>query len=221
MALSLGTNSGFCSAAPVDDPADLNTSTYDNTSRVARDTSPATAIKITEVGWWCDTATEEANFDVGLYSADGAVVPGEAGTRLYNDTEHAKGTTAGWKSVTGLNWSISSSTTYWIGVAVDNTATATQGNWNSGGTGAGYDIRSGVTVLNDPFGGGALTNSTNTAGIYAVWEGAAPGTTQINIGDAWKDIDWTASKINIGDAWKTITGVQINIGDTWKTVYAA
>lgn len=40
---------------------------------------------------------------------------------------------------------------------------------------------------------------------------------QINIGDAWKDID--AMQINIGDAWKSVDGVQINIGDAWKSVF--
>jgi len=48
----------------------------------------------------------------------------------------------------------------------------------------------------------------------------APVPTSINIGDAWKAIDWTGSKINIGDSWKTIVAVYINIGDAWKTVYS-
>ncbi len=41
--------------------------------------------------------------------------------------------------------------------------------------------------------------------------------TQINIGDAWKDVD--TIYINIGDVWKTGANVYINIGDVWKTVY--
>jgi len=40
---------------------------------------------------------------------------------------------------------------------------------------------------------------------------------QINIGDAWKEVD--SMQINIGDVWKDVTGVQQNIGDTWKTVF--
>ena len=40
---------------------------------------------------------------------------------------------------------------------------------------------------------------------------------QINIGDAWKEID--AMQINIGDTWKEVAGMQINIGDTWKEVF--
>lgn len=42
-------------------------------------------------------------------------------------------------------------------------------------------------------------------------------TMQINIGDAWKDVD--SLKINIGDAWKDVSKVQINIGDVWKDVF--
>jgi hypothetical protein len=48
-------------------------------------------------------------------------------------------------------------------------------------------------------------------------EGAAGTNTQINIGDAWKDI--SAMKINIGDAWKDVAGAQINIGDAWKEIF--
>lgn len=49
--------------------------------------------------------------------------------------------------------------------------------------------------------------------------GAPPaGTnTQINIGDAWKEI--AAAQINIGDTWKAAAGMQINIGDIWKTIF--
>ncbi len=41
--------------------------------------------------------------------------------------------------------------------------------------------------------------------------------TQINIGDAWKEI--VGIQINIGDAWKPVAGAQINIGDAWKTIF--
>lgn len=41
--------------------------------------------------------------------------------------------------------------------------------------------------------------------------------TQVNIGDAWKDI--SAVQINIGDSWKAVAGMQVNIGDAWKTIF--
>ena len=43
--------------------------------------------------------------------------------------------------------------------------------------------------------------------------------TALNIGAAWKDIDFAGSKLNVGDAWKAIVAVAINIGDVWKVVY--
>ena len=47
---------------------------------------------------------------------------------------------------------------------------------------------------------------------------AVAGTnTQINIGDAWKEVGNIF--INIGDAWKDVTSAKINIGDSWKTIF--
>lgn len=39
---------------------------------------------------------------------------------------------------------------------------------------------------------------------------------QINIGDAWKEV--AGYQINIGDVWKSVSGMQINIGDSWKAI---
>lgn len=166
MALTLGTNAGFVTTAPTTDPAGA-TFGNDNTALVTKDTSPATALRIIEVGWWCDNATEEANFEVGLYAADGGTVPGEAGTLLYVSRTNAKGTSAGWKVAT-VDWRISPSTAYWLGVQLDNTATATVTD-NRSSLGAGFDRRSSVTTLPNPFGGGALTDADGILAIYAVW----------------------------------------------------
>lgn len=168
MALSLGTNSGFVSVAPTADPAETAAG-IDTRSGVTKDTSPAGAVKITQVGWWCDTATEETNFEVGLYAADGAVVPGEAGTRLYVSATNAKGTTAGWKAVT-VDWNISGSTAYWIGVQVDDTVTATAID-RSSVDGSGFDTKL-DTSLPDPYGGGALQDVDGMLAIYAVYAAA-------------------------------------------------
>lgn len=171
MALVLGTNSGFVTVAPTTDPAGSN-GTIVSAARVTKDTSPSTAVKITEIGWWCDTASNAANFEVGLYAADGVSLPGEAGTRLFVSATNAKGTTAGWKVVTGLNWTISPSTDYWIGVQLDTT-TATNINIATSG-GLGYDTITSVTTLPDPFGGGGtLTDVDGMLAFYAVWQAAS------------------------------------------------
>lgn len=174
MALAYGTNCGFVTTAPTTDPVAGATVTIDNTSVVLKATSQSNATKVIEVGWWCDNATEAANFEVGLYSADGAVVPGEAGTRLFVSATNAKGTTSGWKVVTGLNWTISASTIYWIGLQVDNTATATSlDNSLTGGT--GYDRLLSQTTLNNPYGGGGISVSGGILALYALVEVTASG----------------------------------------------
>ncbi len=219
MALVLGTNCGFVTTAPTADPVGETVGQMDNSSRVIKDTSPSTAVKITEIGWWCNDATEESNFEVGLYAADGTVVPGEAGTRLFVSATNAKGTTAGWKVVSGLNWTISSSTAYWLAVQLDDTVTLTRTDIATTG-GVGYDFRSVQTTLNDPYGGGALGDVDGLAATYAVWEAAGGGTVNsINIGDVWKVVSLTDSKINIGDVWKPIVWYSNNVGDAWKAVW--
>ena len=137
MALIIGTNCGFVTLEPSGDPEGSTNAIIDYNARATKFTSPAGATKITKVGWYCDNATEEANFEIGIYSADGEVVPGEAGTRLYVTSTNAKGTDAGWKSAT-VDWNISPETDYWIAVYLDNTATGTNINYEaSGGSGFG------------------------------------------------------------------------------------
>ncbi len=172
MAIVIGTNSGFVTVAPTVDPGGTAVQ-IDIISYVSKDTSPSTAAKITEIGWWCDTATEESNFEVGLYAADGAVVPNEAGTRLYHDNLNAKGTSLGWKTVS-VDWDIDGDTDYWIGVQVDNTTTVTRTNQVTTG-GPGFDFRVAVGALFDPYGGGAINEPNGMMAFYAVWE-AATGT---------------------------------------------
>jgi len=190
MALELGTNCGFVTEAPVDDPSAAGTGGIDTWAYDIKDTSPATAAKITEVGWYCDNATEAADFDVALYAADGEVVPGEAGNLLYSDTANAKGTDAGWKKVT-VDWEISANTVYWIAVRLNDTETQTNIDAATSG-GSGWDTRSAATELRDPFDGGDIYDPDGMPAIYAVWEASVPLTLKpvsaayINIGDVWK-----------------------------------
>ena len=173
MALVLGTNSGFVTTAPTADPAAIYPA-IDTRAFVSKDASPATAKRITEIGWWCDNATEEANFELGLYAADGISSPGEAGTLLHIERTNAKGTGAGWKTV-AVDWAIDPSTDYWLGVQLDDTATATNINHNTAG-GLGFDYLDRRTSLPDPFGGGAFFADYLVA-IYAVWDAGVSANT--------------------------------------------
>ncbi len=174
MALVLGTNSGFVTETP--ENVSESGRIADLYANVTKDTSPATAGKIVEIGWYCNTATQEANFQVGLYAADGEVVPGEAGTLLYSNAGNAKGTTTGWKKVT-VDWEILPNTVYWLGMHCSNTATTTY-IANEGSGGVGRDARSGQANLPNPFAGGAIADADAMYAIYAIWEEAAP--TNIN-----------------------------------------
>ncbi len=130
-ALVLGTNSGFVTSAPTEDPAGTS-SQIDNYAKATKHTAPAGATQITDVLWYCDNDSNEADFEVGLYSHD--AVNDVPLTRLYVDTVNAKGTTAGWKSVdvSAANWTITAGTIYWIAVQLDDTATTTNGNRGAG-----------------------------------------------------------------------------------------
>ena len=217
MALTLGTNCGFVSTAPTADPAGSN-SIIDGQGIALRDTSPSTAIRIVEVGWWCDTASEAANFEVGLYAADGAIVPNEAGTRLFVEAINAKGTTAGWKVVSGLNWTISSSTTYWIAIQCDAVDTTTNDNQNVSG-GSGFDKQL-LSNLPNPWGSGTIDDTDGIAAVYAVWEASVEEpASKININDVWQTVSGSGVvKININDVWQTVSAIKINIGDSWQSV---
>jgi hypothetical protein len=212
MAVALGTNSGFCATSPDADPGGIST-TIDNRISVTHDTSPAGSGKITEVGWWCDNATEEANFEVGLYDSDGAAVPGEAGTLLYADRTHAKGTDAGWKKVTGLSWPITENHSYWIAVQLDDCATTTLNNYATS-DGTGFDIVSSRSTLADPMNGGALQDADGMIAFYAVWEAAASGLSiPVAMGGAYKA---TTPKIIIDGVYKTISSAKIMVNGAWK-----
>jgi hypothetical protein len=178
MALELGTNCGLVSSAPIDNPAEYEY-VIDGRIFVMRDVIPATAVKIVEIGWWCNSASEEANFEVGLYDDDGGVVPGEAGTLLYSDTTNAKGTDAGWKRVT-VDWDVIAlqSTNVWLAVQLDATASNTDTDWDYEG-GSGIDTKTESSLVS-PLNGGSLIDSDALFAIYAVWEAAGGGRTTKN-----------------------------------------
>lgn len=160
MAVVLGTNAGFVESAPVGDP-DGSRRTIDNSREATKDTSPAGAGTITEIGWWSQQISEEANFEIGLYAHDAG--GDKPAARLYVEAINAKGTSAGWKTV-AVNWAIDPETIYWIAVAVVNTTTTTFIDYVGSGR---FSTDSGGTLPN-PWDAdsseGAITHA-----LYAVW----------------------------------------------------
>ena len=209
MALELETNCGFVTEAPTADPDDTAAGADDRSNAVAQ-TAPEGAIKIIEVGWYCTGATEAANFEVGVYTDDGSDDPDSL---IFSNTTNAKGTTAGWKKVTGLNWDVTGGVKYWIAVQLDNTATNSfLDSVNSGGE--GWATKTTQTSLPASWSGSDLKDINGMYSIYALYE----INISINIADAWKDVK--AIKINIGDTWKTIKHMKINSnGSEWAGIF--
>ena len=159
-----GTNAGFCLSAPSADPAGTATA-QDDTGRATKFTSPADINTVTEIGWWSDQISEEANFEVGIYADNGSgTAPGAA---VYRNQTNAKGLGAGWKAVTGISVSLSPSTVYWIAVQVDNTVTTTSTDGST--TGAPYrrNFDTAATTLPDPWADDGT--SENILAFYAVY----------------------------------------------------
>ena len=160
MALVLGTNAGFVATPPVADPSGTPTvvDTYD---LAIKDVVPGGVTSILEIGWWCDNATEEANFEVGLYSHHAGNNKPDA--RLFVDNTNAKGTDAGWKTVS-VNWAVTPATTYWIAIQVDDTASTTNTNYSV--TGDRVSTHTASTALPDPWDAGS-SEATWVRGVYA------------------------------------------------------
>lgn len=175
MALVIGTNAGFVTTAPTADPESSSAFTIDSKAFASKFTSPLNAIKITEIGWWCSDATEEANFEVGIYTHNSGDDNPEAVVGSLNQT-NAKGTGVGWKVVTGLDITISSETTYWLAVQLDDTPTSTRVDIDST-SGGKFDWKSPQTELSSPWGVSGFTNDWKSSAIYAVVETASSSAT--------------------------------------------
>lgn len=162
MALTLGTNVGFVMVAPTADPAGSDT-TIDGSSVVVKDTSPAGAVRITEIGWYRGGGTNTANFEIALYAESAGV----AATRLFVDATNSSAA-GGWIT-TAVDWAVSPSTAYWLGLQMDShTGSSSVDSAISGG--AGIDLRTSQTTLNDPYGGGAVSDADGMYAIYALVE---------------------------------------------------
>ena len=171
MALVLGTNCGFVTNAPTGDPAG-NAYECDSIAWAGKDTAPVGAIKVTEIGWWCDTATEEANFEVGIYDHNVDDDEPEAVVGDLSQT-NAKGTDAGWKRVTGLNIPITASTIYWMAFQLDDTATKTRGDYGSLADSKFVERYPNVTSLLNPWETNYGSYDNLMPAIYAVYETVA------------------------------------------------
>lgn len=202
MALVLGTNVGFVTVAPTADPAGSNT-TIDGSSVVVKHTAPTGARKITEVGWYRGSGTNTANFEIALYSDSG----GTANARLFVDNTNSSNV-QGW-IVTAVNWDITPGTDYWLAVQMDaHTGSSTIDSATAGG--AGIDLLTSQTTLNDPYGGGAVSDADGMYAIYALVtldKEATPGFGELlATGFAATVIGLAPVNVNAGVGAATLTG---------------
>jgi len=166
MAVVKGTNSGFVTAAPLADPSGT-VNIADTIALGQKDTTPAgTKWRVTEIGWWCDNATQEASFDVGIYSHDAG--NNRPNKLIGSSKNNAKGTTAGWKKVGGLNIILNASTIYWIAYQLDDTATTTNTD-QTPAVGEKWDNKYPVTELPDAW-GASYNTGANLFAVYALIE---------------------------------------------------
>ena len=212
MAVVIGTNSGFVTTAPTTDPSGWQ-GYQSNTYQTCFSLATTSAITITEMGFHANHDVAEADFDIGIYSDDSG--PDEL---IHISANNTKTTGAGWKKVTGLNFELNASTTYWLAIQLDG---ANFVGLDATDSATGHVVKQSYgskSSLVDPWDSTASSGDDRALALYALYEAAATGTnTQINIGDTWKEI--SAAKINIGDTWKEVAGMQVNIGDAWKTVF--
>jgi len=168
-ALVVGTSCGLVTVAPTSDPEGGLSLTMDDYCRALKIT-PTANRTITEIGWYSNQTSEEANFEVAIYSHNaGDDVPDAS---IYKDQTNAKGTTPGWKKVTGLSIELTASTVYWIVIQCDPTTTDTKIDADAiDGQRKAYDASE--STLQDPW--NQTTANTNYANaIYALYEGAPP-----------------------------------------------
>ena len=134
MALVIGTNIGFLETAPTTDPEGSATFTCDGVGFALKDTLPATATTITEIGMYVNNSeTNGQNWEVGMY--DDNVGSPDAVIGSLNQT-NTLSSGIGWKVVTGLNINVSAeqSNAVWIAFQIDN-GTTIQMDRTGGGVG--------------------------------------------------------------------------------------
>lgn len=163
MALVEGTNCGFVLVAPTADPG---ASLHDVDTRAwsGKFQSPAGSAHVSEIGWWCETATEEADTEVGLYAHDS--VNNRPGS-LIAKAVFSKGTSLGWKKAS-LDIDITESTWYWIAAQCDDTATTTYCNYQND-AGQKYDYKTSQTTLPSSW-GSSSGSSARFEALYALYE---------------------------------------------------
>jgi len=164
MAVALGVSAGFCSSTPAADPTGNSSANFDGAADAVKDTSPVGAGKITEVGFYINSLPAAGDFEIGLYSHNsGSDVPDSL---LYSEAHTSAEISLGWNSFSGLDWTISPSTVYWIAAQGDAVAGTPYIDLTTGIERFSYQASLGSL----PATWSATATSANLPAIYALWD---------------------------------------------------
>lgn len=179
MALVVGTNCGFVTSAPTGDPGAATHLATDGFARAALFTSPSGNNVVTEIGFFMfgTNTSLDTDLQMGIYGDAGA---GEPEARLYV-TSSTTGTTSGvWIRVSGLSWSISPSTQYWLAVQIDAHAGDASTVDRESNIHQGVSTLNAQTELPADWGTASGGDVNDVHGIYALYE-AAGGTSTVTV----------------------------------------
>ena len=116
MVLVVGTNCGLVDSRPTSDPSG---SSYNcNFQNLALKITPDTDITIKELGWWLDYVGLSVNWEIAIYSHNSTDNLPDSSIEKFQT--NSTGTTAGWLYKDGLSIELTSGTSYWIVMQVDN-----------------------------------------------------------------------------------------------------
>lgn len=151
MALAIGTNSGFVSAAPVADPGGT-VGAIGGRANATKDTSPAGSNTVAEIGWWQDKTTNLAlDYECAIYSHDAGndrpnvILESKTGQTLTADT-------AAWYKYIGFSYALTASTTYWVATQCDRNAAISDAQYDYESSGGVRLAIVDAIALPDPYG---------------------------------------------------------------------
>lgn len=164
-AVVIGVSSGFVTSRPVADPIGDDFSDLKGEVTAINDTSPATAVRVTEIGVWGDASGggwDVRDLHIGIYTANSTGQPDAllAG----NITFSTDGDDDEWKFA-GVNITILPNTKYWITIGAPNATNKSNSIYMNPGSNKQYRYTSDVLLQN------FITSTTNTLSwpFYAVW----------------------------------------------------
>jgi hypothetical protein len=163
-AIVKGTNSGFVTSSPSGDPGGGSSVVSDNAAIAIKDTTPAGAVSVTEAGWFKHSGVTNSNFEMGIYSHD--AVNDEPNALLAGADQTTTSVNNSWNVATGINTTVSGSTTYWIAMQLDDTVNSQSMDRNTEAA-ARFSRYTGVSTLADPWPDSATEATSAIHAMYA------------------------------------------------------